>query len=187
MRFRSMTIAAVGLSDVAPAPNSCMTRRIASTAATAASKGALSRGPSSVARKVSANRVQGIAENRPQLGRQLKGNRFAPDHARKNLSQVAHVKGDVLQGREVLIVNNKISAVETSARVTLTTLVGVLHSRPHVSGRVGECAAPGRPEFTLGRPTLDLGHADIAEVRGEGASKTGQPIDSRADGKRRQN
>ena len=95
------------------------------------------------------DRVQGIAQNRPQLGRQLKGNRFTPDHARKNLCQVAHVKGDVLQSREVLIVNNKISAVEPSAGVTLTTLVGVLHSRPDVSGRVGECDAPGRSEFTL--------------------------------------
>ncbi len=57
------------------------------------------------------DRVQGIAQNRPQLGRQLKGNRFTPDHARKNLSQIAHVKSDVLQSREVLIVDNKISAV----------------------------------------------------------------------------
>ena len=89
------------------------------------------------------------------------------------------MKGDVLQGREVLLVNNKISAVETSARVTLTTLIGALHSRPDVSCRVRECAAPGRPEFTLGRPTPNQGHADIAEVRGEGASKTAQPLDLR--------
>ena len=115
--------------------------------------------------------MQGIAENRRQFGRQLKGNRFTPDHARNNLGQVAHVKGDVLLGRAVLLDNNKISAVETSARVPLTTLIGALHSRLDVSCRVGECAALGRPEFTLEIPTLDQSHADITEVRGEGALK----------------